>query len=163
LSQVTIGQKEVWTEIDKTKLLTTLLGRKPEALCSFRQDKSEVLKLAADFQVMRRGGELRVIAPNGDSCFQEERVPSLVKAVARSRGWYERIVAGEVATIGQLAQKSALTRRYVRRILQCAILSPQITEALLTGKHRPNLTLKEILRGAPLDWRAQEKKILRQL
>lgn len=100
-----------------------------------------------------------MIAPQGDSP-QREKVPSLVKAVARARGWYERIVSGEIGTIGQLALKSGLTRRYVRRILQCAILSPQITDALLTGKHRPNLTVKELLRGVPLDWQEQEKKIL---
>jgi ParB-like chromosome segregation protein Spo0J len=85
-----------------------------------------------------------------------------MKAVARAHGWYERIVAGEVTTIGELARKSGLTRRYVRKILLCANLSPQIMEALLVGKHRPNLTLKEILRGVPLDWREQEKRILRQ-
>ncbi len=40
------------------------------------------------------------------------------------------------------------------------ILSPQITEALLMGKHRPNLTFKEFLRGVPLDWREQRKRFL---
>ncbi len=159
LRRVTIGQTEAWIEIDKTKLLATLLGRKPETLALSRRDKSEILRLAGDFQVMRRGGELRVILPQGDSCFERERVPSLVKAVARAHGWYERLVAGEVTTIGQLSRSSGLTRRYVRRILQCAHLSPQITEALLTGQHRPDLTLKEILRSVPLQWQEQEKRI----
>jgi site-specific DNA recombinase len=160
LRRVTIGQTTAWIEINKMKLLATLLGQKSEALPTSRLDKHDILKLAGDFRVLRRGSELRVIAPQGDS-HQGERVPSLVKAVARAHGWYGRIVAGEVTTIGQLAQKSGLTRRYVRRILQCAILSPQITEALLAGKHQPNLTLKEIIRGVPLNWREQEKKIFR--
>jgi site-specific DNA recombinase len=163
LRRVTIGQTEVWIEIDKRTLLATLLGRKPEALFPSRRYKSDILRLAGDFKVMRRGGELRVILPQGDRCFKSERVPSLVKAVARARGWYEKIVAGEVTTIGQLAEKSGLSRRYVRRILQFAHLSPQITESLLTGKHRPNLTLKEFLRGVPLNWREQEKKSLRTI
>ena len=85
---------------------------------------------------------------------------SLVKAVARARDWYEQIVAGEVTTVSQLAQKSGLTRRYIRLILQCGYLSPQITEARLTCKHRHNLTLKEFLRGVPLNWREQEKRLL---
>jgi site-specific DNA recombinase len=157
LRLVTIGQSAVRIEIDKSQLLAALLGQKSEALSPSRRDKHDVLNLSADFQVLRRGSELRVIAPHGDS-HQRERLPSLVKAIARAHGWYERIVAGEVTTIGQLAQKSGLTRRYVRRILQFAILSPQITDALLTGKHRPNLTVKELLRGVPLDWREQEKQ-----
>jgi site-specific DNA recombinase len=160
LRRVTIGQKEVWTEIDRTKLIATLLGRKSAAQSPSRRDKSNPLNLVGDFQVVRRGGELRVINSKGDALLQGKPVPSLVKAVARSRGWYERIVAGEVATIAQLAQKSGLARRYVRRILQCANLSPKITQALLTGSQRTDLTLKEILHSVPLNWQEQENRIL---
>jgi hypothetical protein len=110
-------------------------------------------------QVLRRGAELRLTSPDDGSCFEGARVPSLVKAIARARDWYERIVAGEIRTIGQLTRKSGLTERYVKRILQCAYLSPRIIEAILVGKHRPNLTLKEIQRGVPLNWREQETGI----
>jgi site-specific DNA recombinase len=161
LRQVTIGERAVRIEVDRGKLLATLVGLKSDSLRPSRRDELDTLKLTAEFQVLRRGGELRVISPHGESSFEAERVPSLVKAVARARGWYERIVAGEVTTIGGLARKSGLTRRYVRRILQFANLSPQITEALLTGNHRPDLTLKDLLRGVPLNWREQEKRILR--
>ena len=102
-----------------------------------------------------------MISPDGDSSSEGKPVPSLVKAIARAHSWYKRIVAREISSIDQLAQKSGLTRRYVRRILQFGYLSPQITEAVLTGKHRPNLTLKEFLRGVPLDWEGQETKLLR--
>jgi site-specific DNA recombinase len=161
LTRVTIGHTAAWIEIDKTKLLAILLGNKFEGASPSRRD-ADILKLCGNFQVLRRGGELRVIAPHGDLRLQGKRVPSLVKTVARARGWYERIVAGDVATVGQLAQKSKLTRRYVRRILQCAHLSPQITEALLRGEHRPNLTVIQMLHSLPLDWREQKQKILGQ-
>ncbi|MBZ5501454.1 MAG: recombinase family protein [Acidobacteriia bacterium] len=161
LRRVTVGQTTVWIEIDRISLLATLLGQRPEALRPECARNLGILRLTGEFQVLRRGGELRVISPHGDLSFQGKRVPSLVKAVARARDWYERIVAGEVTTISQLAQKSGLTRRYIRRILQCGYLSPQIIEALLTGKHRPNLTLKQFLRGVPLNWREQEERLLR--
>jgi site-specific DNA recombinase len=163
LRRVTVGHAALRIEIDKTKLLATLLARKPEVLPPTQRDKPEILEVSGRFQVLRRGAELRVIAPDNQSCFQGNRVPSLVKAIARARVWYEWIVAGEIATVGQLAQQSGLSKRYVRRILQCANLSPRITEALLAGKHRPNLILKEILRGVPLNWREQENRILRVL
>ena len=162
LKRVVLGQTTVTIEIEKTKVLATLLAKNPEGLKSLCMRKSEIFSLTRHFTVLHRGSELRVIAHRGDSCLQRKAVPSLVKAVTRAHGWYERIVAGEVATIGQLAQKSGLTRRYVRRILQCAHVSPQITEALLTGKHRTDLTVREIQRSLPLSWREQEKRILRQ-
>jgi len=161
LKRVTVGQTTVWIEIDRTRLLATLLGQSPEALRPWCANKLGTLRLTGTIHVLRRGGQIRVVLPHGDSCSDGTPVPSLVKAVARAHGWYEQIVAGEVTTISQLAQKSGLTRRYVRRILLCAHLSPQITEALFTGKHRPNLTLKEILSSVALDWGEQEKSILR--
>lgn len=161
LKRVTVGDTTVCTEIDKVKLLVTLMGHTSEVLPRLIPHKSESLELRGSLQILRRGSELRIIATDGGSGFVGEPVQSLVKAVARARDWHERIVAGEFRTVDQLAQKSGLTRRYVRRILQCATLSPQVTEALLTGKHRPNLTLKEILHGVPLDWGEQEERILR--
>jgi site-specific DNA recombinase len=79
----------------------------------------------------------------------------LVKAIARARDWYERIVSGEVSTVRQLAQKTRLSSTYVKCMMECATLSPQITEILLSGKHRPDLTLQELLQNVPLDWPEQ--------
>jgi site-specific DNA recombinase len=163
LRRVTVGATTVWTEIEKSKLLGALQGKKSETPVPSPASKHAVLELTDEFRVLRRGGELSVIVPESDSGCQGKPVPSLVKAVARAHSWYEQIVTGEVSTVGQLAKKSGLTRRYVRRILQCANLSPQVTEALLTGKHRPNLTLKEILGKVPLSWGDQEDRILRVL
>jgi site-specific DNA recombinase len=160
LRRATIGQTTVWTEIDRSKLVATLLGTKSETLPPSRTDKLDVLKLTGDFQVLRRGSELRLVAPKSPGS-EGTPAPSLVKAIARAHDWYERIVSGEVNTIDQLARKSGLTRRYVRRILQCATLSPQITEMILAGKHRADLTLKELQDGIPSDWREQQCKILR--
>jgi site-specific DNA recombinase len=92
--------------------------------------------------------------PKG-SCFEGSPVPSLVKAIARARDWYERIVSGEVGTVRQLAQKTRLSSTYVKRMMECATLSPQITEIVLSGKHRPDLTLQELLQNVPLDWPEQ--------
>jgi hypothetical protein len=119
------------------------------------------LQLVGDFELARRGGEIHLIAPNDDSgCVSP--VPSIVKAIARSRDWYEQIVAGEFSTIEQLAESCGLTKRYVRKVLQCARLSPKATEALLAGKHSPSLTLKKILNGIPLNWLEQGGTIFGQ-
>ena len=81
-----------------------------------------------------------------------------MKAIARARDWYERIVAGEIESIDHLVQKSGLTRTYIMRIMQCAHLSPKIVEAVLAGTHRHDLSLKWMLADIPLDWREQEKR-----
>jgi DNA invertase Pin-like site-specific DNA recombinase len=163
LKRVVVGKAAVWIEIDRPKLLTALLGQNSESLSPSSGRKHEILKLSGDFQALHRGGKLSVIGPQNGSSFEGAPVPSLVKAIARARDWYDRIAAGEIETMDQLSQESGLPRRYVRRILRCASLSPSITETLLVGKHRPSLTLNEILQGVPLDWGAQKKTSLQLL
>ena len=152
VKRVVVGQTTVWIDVDRQKLLETLLGHKPEFNAAADAEKPNTIKLTADFQPLRRGGELRLVAPKSSSP-EGTPFPSLVKAIARARDWYERIVSGEVGTVGQLAQKTGLPSTYIKRILGCALLSPQITETVLTGKHSPNLTLQGLLQKAPIDWK----------
>jgi site-specific DNA recombinase len=111
------------------------------------------------FQIFRRGVEMRIVDPNADVPARAP-VQSIVKAIARSRDWYERVIGGEFCTIEQMATYSGLTKRYVRKILQCAYLSPTVTQDILEGKHPSQLTLKQIVRGVPTTWRDQERGIL---
>jgi site-specific DNA recombinase len=153
VKRVVAGQATVWIEVDRAKLVERLLGHEPEFVAA-SETGPDCIELTADFQPLRRGSELRLVRPMGSSP-EVTPVPSLVKAIARARYWYERIVTGEVGTVGQLAQETGLPSTYVKRILTCAMLSPQITEAILSGKHRPNVTLRELLQKFPIDWRKQ--------
>jgi site-specific DNA recombinase len=157
IRRVTVGQTTIGLEIDKTKFVASLLGNNTEIRPSIIPPKLATLNLTRAFQALRARGEVRMIAPHGDAGFERTPVMSLVKVAARAHDWYQQIVAGEIATISQLAEKSGLTKRYVRRVLQCANLSPHIVEGLLSGKHPPNLVVKSILGSVPLDWREQDR------
>ncbi len=156
---VVIGKSAVWIEVDRSKLSESLLGRKPESGPAAWKHQSDIIKLTAEFQPERREGELYLVTPMR-SRSEGTSVPTLVKAIARARNWYEQIAAGKVGTVGELAQKTGLTPTYVKRILQCAMLSPEMTETILSGKHRPNLTLRDLLTHLPIDWREQRDRIL---
>ncbi len=43
------------------------------------------------------------------------------------------------------------------RILRLAHLAPTIVEAILEGRHPPLLTMKDLMKPFPLDWREQER------
>jgi site-specific DNA recombinase len=158
VSRVTIGHSKVWVEVGKASLLKYLDEEMARGI-TVPLHGDPTFQLIGDFEISRRGGEIHIITPN-DASGRFAPVPSIVKAIARARDWYERIVAGEFGTIDLLARKSDLTKRYVRKVLQCAYLSPNVTEALLAGKHSPSLTLKRVLQDVPLDWREQERMIL---
>ena len=160
LARVVLGRTTASIEVDRANLILTLLGDETEASRDLRARKPTVLKLACAFETLRRGGQTQLSTPSVDST-DRQPTTSLIKAIARAHIWYEQIVHGEISTVRELAQNSHLPRRYVRRILNCAILSPKITEALLTGRHRRNLTLDETLKCVSHDWRNQEERILR--
>jgi hypothetical protein len=160
LKRVVLGDTSVSIEIDKTKLLATLLVENPEALASLCAQKTAILTLASPFRALRGGIDLCLVTPQHRLGSERTPVVSLTNAIGRARDWYERIVAGEVNSVEELARKADLSRRHVRKILQCAILSPRITAAILTGDHLPNLTIRRIRHALPLDWREQEQRFL---
>ena len=161
LRRVTVGQTTVWIELDRIKLIAALLGQRPEAVRPWCARGSDTMTLTGEFQVHERGGQNRTTPPGGSPNPHVGRIPSLVKAIVRARDWYERIVTGEIESIDHLMQKSGLTRTYIMRIMRCARLSPKIVETVLAGTHPHDLSLKWLLADIPLDWREQERRILR--
>ena len=158
VERVVVGQSTVRITVNKAKLAETLLGNKPESDAAADEHGLGTIELVANFEPVRRGSELRFVAPQG-TCSEGTPVPSLLKALARARNWYERIVTGEVSTVRQLARRTRLNPAYVKRILQYAMLSPKITEAICSGKHRPNLTLQELAHCTTMDWREQKNNL----
>ena len=158
VERVIVGVDTVWIEIDRGNLLRALLRDSDYSANS--AERLGILRIAGKFNSVRRGTELRVVCPNKDNASQRESIRSLVNVVARARYWYDQIVSGNVASIHQLASETGLGPRHMRRILQCAMLSPTVTDALLTGRHRQDLTVNQLLKKVPLDWREQERHIL---
>jgi site-specific DNA recombinase len=156
--RVEVSPTTLSIEIDKSNFARELLGRRSGTPLRFFKEDSQSFKITAAFKAIRVRGEVRIV--DSDGGIKLRPLPSLVKAVARARDWYVRIVAGEFESVDDLARTHGLTRRYVRKILQCANLSPRIVEAILAGKQRSSLTLKEILQSKSLIWREQERSLL---
>jgi len=153
--RVVIGSATVWIDIDRRKLLETLLDHEPESQPN--AGKPHIIKLSSAFQSLHRGRQIHLVPPNGPAAAATP-VPSLLKAVARAYLWYEQIMAGEVETIRDLARNSGVTSAYVTRILQLGLLSPRVIEMVLSGKHRPNLVVAQLL-NLPADWPTQDHMV----
>ena len=156
---IVLGHKDLWIELDRLKLVATLLGHSPNKSTAPDNARTGVIRLTATFHSARRGGELQ-ISPTNDDSNQEKPIPSLVKEIARARMWYEQLILGEVSSVEELARQAGLKCRYVRKILQCAVLSPDISEAILLGRHARHLTVKNLQSSLPLDWNQQARDLL---
>jgi site-specific DNA recombinase len=57
-----------------------------------------------------------------------------------------------------LARRDGITRRYIRRLLCLAFLSPELVEAILQGRQPIELTATRLSElDLPLDWTEQHR------
>jgi site-specific DNA recombinase len=98
-----------------------------------------------------------VVAPNSGTPIRHPR-PALIKAVARGHAWYERLLAAQVVDIKSLADETGLTPHYVRNVLACAFLAPDIVEAILEGRQPIALKFENLYKHVPLSWVEQRQQ-----
>ena len=84
--------------------------------------------------------------------------PALIMAVVRGRAWFEELATGRVRSLEELAKRDGITRRYIRRLVDLAFLSPLLVDAILQGRHPVALTTTRLSAfDLPLDWAEQHK------
>jgi site-specific DNA recombinase len=115
------------------------------------------IELAAPMAFRRRGIEIRLVLPA--VAIQNDRSrcdPTLIKAIARGRAWFEELAAGRARSLRELAGRDGITRRYVRRLVDLAFLSPELVDAILHGRQPVELTTTRLTElDLPLDWTDQ--------
>jgi len=163
--KVIFNDKAVEMLIDKKGLRRALLGLELDhapqsnmAHSNSPHDDADSLKLTIDAQLKRCGREMRLILP-GES---DKKTPArfdatLIKAIARGYGWHQRLLSGKAISVEALSNELGFTKRYVNRIIRCALLAPDIIERVLEGRQPPGLTLNRLFRDIPADWAEQRR------
>jgi site-specific DNA recombinase len=115
------------------------------------------IELTAPVAFRRRGVEMRLVLPGMAISNDRSRCdPTLIKAIARGRAWFEELAAGRARSLRELAERDGITRRYVRRLVDLAFLSPELVEAILQGRQPVELTATRLTElDLPLDWTDQ--------
>src|SRR5205823_704547 len=112
------------------------------------------IELTAAVAFKRRGAEMRLAVPGTND--RSKCDPTLIKAIARGRAWFEELAAGRARSLRELAERDGITRRYVRRLVELAFLSPELVEAILHGRQPVELTATRLTQlDLPLDWTDQ--------
>jgi site-specific DNA recombinase len=119
-------------------------------------DERDWITLEVLAKLKRCGGETRLIIPGPAANDQRRRpIASLVKAVSRAYDWVRKIESGEFKDQRAIATAYGINERYISHILPGAFLAPTIVEAILEGKHSPDLSLNTLLKDLPLSWTEQ--------
>jgi hypothetical protein len=127
--------------------------------CASEAASHSAIELTAAAAFTRRGAETKLVLPglaqqnHGSRCD-----PALIKAIARGRAWFEELATGRVRSLQELAKRDGISRRYIRRLVGLAFLSPQLVEAMLRGRQSVELTATRLTElDLPLDWSEQHK------
>lgn len=121
-------------------------------------EPTDLICLTIEARRKQYGGEVHlVVAPNSGTPIRHPR-PALIKAVARGHAWYERLIAGKVVDIRSLAGETGLTPHYVRNVLACAFLAPDIVDAILEGRQPITLKFENLYKHIPLSWVEQRQR-----
>jgi site-specific DNA recombinase len=148
LSSVVVQSDALEIQISKGALGAELLGAGDEGF------EGEIA-LRAPCHFAKRGNEVRLILESGAQQ-QTTSNPALVRAITQAKTWYEWITKGEVFSMRGLARRTGFNENYVSRILDLAVLSPEITEAIFRGDHDPSLTVAQLTANLEVDWGRQK-------
>ena len=114
----------------------------------------ETVTLHVPFRIVKRGGRKEMRLPEGAT--QPRRTDNaLVKALARAFRWKRMLESGEFASISELAENEGIAFTYIARVLRLSLLAPDIVEAIMDGRQRPEVTLARVLEPFPVEWMSQ--------
>jgi site-specific DNA recombinase len=118
-------------------------------------DANDLISLTIEAKNKRCGGEVHLVVPPASNDTIRHPKPSLIKAIARAHGWYEKVVQGDALDMRSLARQAALTERYVGKVFGCAFLAPDIIESILEGRQPHDLNFEKLCEHVPLSWAEQ--------
>jgi DNA invertase Pin-like site-specific DNA recombinase len=135
-----------------------LLGEDVPSSASEAASDSAV-ELTAAVAFTRRGAETKLVLQGLAQQTHNSRCdPALIKAIARGRAWFEELATGRARSLQELAKRDGISRRYIRRLVGLAFLSPQLVEAILQGRQSVELTATRLTElDLPLDWTEQHR------
>ena len=157
VQRIIVEESSFEIQVSVISLSDSLLGRPirvSDSITPARHNGLTSISLTSDLHSKRRGRDLRQIFTADYETVSRPSVP-LIKAVARANSRMERLVSDEISTLQDLAFETGFTKRYISRTLRGAFLAPDITEMILDGLQAPDLTVRKLMDGFPVDWPSQ--------
>jgi DNA invertase Pin-like site-specific DNA recombinase len=154
VEKIIVGEKTIIIKLRRGPLLG---GDVPS--CASDEPRDSALELTAAIAFARQGAGTKLVLPGLAQQTHNSRCdPALIKAIARGRAWFEELATGRARSLQELAKRDCISRRYIRRLVGLAFLSPQLVEAILQGRQSVELTATRLTElDLPLDWTEQHK------
>ncbi len=118
-------------------------------------EDAPTLTLCAPARLRRAGMEMKMLI-DGKQAHKAKPEPSLVKLIVKAQKLKEQLIRGGDRMDG-IAENAGVSRSYFTHLVKLAFLAPDITKAILDGRHPPGLTASRLINHPrlPLGWKEQ--------
>lgn len=147
LSKVMISKDSVEITLCENALIKTLESLSNEGEL-FEENTAETdvpIKILKKIEITRtfQSGNVLIIS-SGDKPTPLPN-PYLINAVIKSHYWHKSLIEGKVKSVKEIQEFEELTdTTYIRDILNLKLLPPKLTEQILNGTQKPDLSLQNL-------------------
>jgi site-specific DNA recombinase len=124
------------------------------------EENEQPIPLSVPAQFRRAGLGIRMLVEEGGlPGWAAKADPKLVKLIARAHLFHQKLVEGTSKYLDQVARGLGFTSSYLTRLLRLTYLAPDITRAILDGRHPREFTAQKLLSHSrlPLGWPEQRR------
>ena len=144
-------------------LISLLLGEELKFLpANNLSSGSDCLVLSIPARYKRTGMEMKLLVdgPSGNN-MRREPDRSLIKLIVKAHRLKRVFIHNHGHNVKALAKQHRVNASYFTRLIRLTFLAPDITQAILEGRHPLELTAAKLIRNTrfPLDWREQRKML----
>ncbi len=120
----------------------------------------DVISMKVPIAIKRYRGKIWLMPPEQNTQPITAKVQaneSMVKALATAYHWQHLLETKRFKMLKELTEHYQLNSSYASRILRLNFLAPDIKQAILEGKHPPELSQRRLLSPFPLLWEKQRR------
>jgi site-specific DNA recombinase len=120
----------------------------------------DALIITATAGLARVGREMKMLLDDQDAAVAADR--SLLRVIARAHDIQTRLTENTALSVHDVANEERVSAAYIYNLLRLPWLAPDITTAIINGRHPQQLNAKALMRQAsrlPADW-AEQRTLL---
>ena len=104
----------------------------------------------------RRGNAVRMVVGGREAVQAPRPDPTLIALLLKAQRWFKALTLAPGMNIGTLAKAEGVSPSYVARLLDLALLDPQLVLQIAQGRQPVSLTAERLTNRLPLplDWAA---------
>jgi site-specific DNA recombinase len=129
------------------------------ATSSPRATNDETQILSVPIELRRSGREIKMLIDGADPFATAKPDARLIKLLIRARRFNATLVGSDDVPFAALAKREGVSPSYFTRLVRLSYLAPDMTQAILDGRHPRDLTADKLLAHSrlPLTWHQQRK------